>query len=70
MCLHFICLLCLQDVADLAEECEDELVESKASVRLGRQVDAMISRVDRTLESLEGTNAEDNKTLSKMTVDQ
>lgn len=50
-------------MADLAEECEDELQESKASVRLGRRVDAMISKIDSTLQNLEGTTAEDNSTL-------
>ena len=43
----------LQDVEDLAKECEDELQESKASVRLGRKVDAMIARLDEALQTLE-----------------
>ena len=42
-----------QDVEDLAKECEDELRESKASARLGRKVDAMISRLDQALQQLE-----------------
>ena len=56
-------------MADLAEECKDELVESTASVRLGRRVDAMISRLDMTLQSLDGTTAENNRTLKTMTRD-
>ncbi len=43
-----------QDVADLAVECTDEeLQESKASARLGRRVEAMISKVDMTLQTLQ-----------------
>ena len=40
-------------MADLAEECKDEIQESKGSVRLGRRVDAMIATIDSTLQSLE-----------------
>ena len=50
----------------MAEECQDELVESKASVRLGRRVDALINSLDHALQSLDGTTAEDNKTLHTM----
>lgn len=50
-------MLCgAQDVAELAEECrgaEEELTESKASARLGKKVEAMISRLDSTLLQLE-----------------
>ena len=42
----------LQDVEDLAKECEDELQESKASARLGRKVDAMITKLDQALQHL------------------
>ena len=44
----------LQDVADLAEECHDEVVESKGSVRLGRRVESIISQIDQTISQLEG----------------
>jgi hypothetical protein len=43
----------VQDVEDLAKECEDELQESKASARLGRKVDAMIGRLDQALQEVE-----------------
>ena len=43
----------VQDVEDLAKECEDELQESKASARLGRKVDAMIGKLDQALQELE-----------------
>ncbi len=57
-------MLCsCQDVADLAEECEDEIQESKGSVRLGRRVDAMIGKLDTALLSLE---TEGNATLKEM----
>ena len=47
-------LLCAQDVADLAVECgeEAELKESKGSVRLGKRVEAMISKLDQALQRL------------------
>ena len=51
-------------MADLAEQCEDEIQESKGSVRLGRQVDAMIKKIDSALQSLE--NSADNTTLKEM----
>ena len=47
---------CFQDVADLVEECEGEpeaLQESKASVRLGQRVEAMLNKLDHTLRVLE-----------------
>ena len=50
-------------MADLAEEFEDEIQESKGSARLGRRVDAMIGKIDATLQSLE---TEDNTTLKEM----
>ena len=43
-----------QDVADLAEECHDEVVESKGSVRLGRRVESIIGQIDQTISQLEG----------------
>ena len=46
----------VQDVAVLAEECaaaDEELTESKGSARLGKRVEAMISRLDDTLQQLE-----------------
>ena len=55
-----------QDVADLAEECEDEIQESKGSARLGRRVDAMIGKIDTTLLSLE---TDSNTTLKEMRED-
>ena len=46
-----------QDVADLAEECKGrELEESKGSVRLGKRVDTMLSKIESTLEKLEGAS--------------
>ena len=45
-----------QDVAELAEECQEAqeaLTESKASVRLGRKVEDLIAQVDSTLWQLE-----------------
>lgn len=40
-------------MADLAVECQDEeLKESKGSARLGRRVEAMISKIDTTLQTL------------------
>lgn len=50
-------------MADLAEECQDEIQESKGSARLGRRVDAMINTIDRALQSLE---TGDNVTLNEM----
>ena len=47
------CITSLQDVEDLAKECEDELQESKGSARLGRRVDAMINKLDQALQELE-----------------
>ena len=52
-----------KDVADLVEECEDEISESKGSARLGRRVDAMLSKIDLTLQGLE---PEGNTTLHEM----
>ena len=50
-------LLSHQDVADLAGECQDEeLQESKGSVRLGRRVEAMINQVDVALQRLEASS--------------
>ena len=46
----------IQDIADLAQECsegEEKLEESIASERLGRRVEAMLSKVDKTLSNLE-----------------
>ena len=44
-------------MADLAEECKgQELGESKGSVRLGKRVDAMLSKIETTLEKLEGAS--------------
>ncbi len=63
---NFVCCVSCQDVADLAEACEDELQESKGSARLGRRVDAMISKLDLALHSLE---TQDNVTLNEMRED-
>ena len=56
-----------QDVADLAVECKDEeLKESKGSARLGRKVDALISKIDQTILQLEsGFVTEGNGALQK-----
>lgn len=46
----------VKDVAELVEECQDThetLTESKASVRLGKKVEGLISQVDQTLWQLE-----------------
>lgn len=52
----FFCF-CVQDVADLAEECKSrELEESKGSVRLGKRVDSMLGKIEATLEKLEGAS--------------
>ena len=40
-------------MAELAEEAREELTESKASVRLGKKVEALISQIDGTLSQLE-----------------
>lgn len=58
---------CVQDVAELAEECvaaEEELAESKASARLGKRVEAMISRLDSTLLQLEDYIADGSRGLA------
>ena len=56
-------------MAVLAVECGDEeLVESKGSVRLGKRVEAMIGKVDQALQNLGSefvTSGSDNA-LNKM----
>jgi len=48
-------------VADLAEECRDEVVESKGSVRLGKKVESIISQIDQTVSQLEAELVGDTK---------
>lgn len=44
-----------QDVADLAEEAADEVVESKGSERLGKRVESMLKQIDETIGQLDPT---------------
>ena len=64
--------LCLQDVADLAEQCEgagDEevLEESSVSRHLGKRVEAMLSSIDSTLSKLEGSSVHSKLASSSST---
>ena len=63
--------VCLQDVADLAEESQGEaeaLKESKASERLGRRVEVMLNKIDHTLRKVESDYVADRDSQSSVGV--